>query len=161
MTLTNQQEMELKVNVNKMVMNYNLGDKVENVLSSLDAAQLYDIIINDIIKRDQLPSEVEFGIIVSNILAEYVSNKFGYNDVILDTEEVLESSVFTQEMTRSVNLANQDPTLTNKVDPKKYCSELKSVIYSWYPEKISAVDLMREAGTLISKMIVEANPSLS
>lgn len=162
MTLNIMQQMELKCGVSRMVVKFNANDKVGNVLTSIDSARIFDVILNDIEKLDHLPTSVEIGSIMTNVLSEYVSEKFEYTGQTLKTKEVLESPHFIKDMTASVISANQDLAFINKVvDPKEYCNRLKSIIYEWYPEEISIVNLMREASELWVKMAVEVNPQLS
>ena len=158
MVLNNIQEMELKNGVSRMVMEFNANDKVGNILTSLDSAQIFDIIYDDIEKMNHIPTSTEVGTIMTNVLSEYVSQKFGYTDKVLKTEDVLESPLFLKDMTDAVISANNG--IPNKVDTNAYCARLKSTIYGWYPEEVSIIDLMREASNLWIEMAAEVNPQL-
>ena len=158
MVLTQMQQMELRNGVRNMVTQFNLNDKVGNVLTSLDSAQIFDIILNDIEMLDHIPTSTEVGTIMTNVLSEYVSQKFGYTDKVLKTEDVLESPHFIKDMTASVISANNG--IPNKVDPTAYCARLKSTIRNWYPEEIPVIDLMKKASDLWLTMAAEVNPQL-
>ena len=158
MVLTQMQQMELRNGVSRMVTQFNLNDKVGNVLTSLDSAQIFDIILNDIEMLDHIPTSTEVGTIMTNVLSEYVSEKFEFTNKVLKTEDVLESPLFLKDVTASVISTNKN--LPNKVDPDIYYARLKSTIRNWYPEEIPVIDLMREASNLWIEMAAEVNPQL-